>query len=356
MSVTSLAAEATVAFDLSAPTVVVRPMLTTDRAVDLYLGDLSRRGTDRTRTTYSRILYKFADRLPVDLDVAKVKDDDCRRFLATMTHLAPGTQAHAFSVLSSFFKWLTRNEKIARNPMERLDPPRRIPSQDLDVTTVSSEDVQRLMFTASSWPERLAIGILVYLGPRRRAVARLRLSDYDRARSRIRFREKGNKTIWKPVPQALDALLESAIAAGVYGDDPAGYLVPSEGHLIRPGDRDDRVVWRLVKKVADRAGVAVHTHALRAAFAVFYLEQNPGDIEALKDLMGHRSIQTTQIYLRKRDKEAGMERVRSLDWGVAMTGNIEPDGSPQIAEEPLDSSFVVVPGDHEPPKAASSDG
>ncbi len=43
---TSLAAEATVAFDLSAPTVVVRPMLTTDRAVDLYLGDLSRRGTD----------------------------------------------------------------------------------------------------------------------------------------------------------------------------------------------------------------------------------------------------------------------------------------------------------------------
>jgi hypothetical protein len=46
--------------------VIVRPMLTTDRAIDLFLGDLARRGSERTRATYSRILDKLCDRLPLD--------------------------------------------------------------------------------------------------------------------------------------------------------------------------------------------------------------------------------------------------------------------------------------------------
>jgi hypothetical protein len=32
----------------------------------------------------------------------------------------------------------------------------------------------------------------------------------------LRFREKGGKTIWKPVPAELAQLLDAAIAAGVY--------------------------------------------------------------------------------------------------------------------------------------------
>ena len=38
---------------------------------------------------------------------------------------------------------------------------------------------------------------------RRDAVAQLRLSDYDWQRGLMRFREKGSKTIWKPVPDEL---------------------------------------------------------------------------------------------------------------------------------------------------------
>jgi site-specific recombinase XerD len=69
-----------------------------------------------------------------------------------------------------------------------------------------------------------------------------------------------------------------------------------------------------VKKVAKRAKVQAHVHALRAAFAVFYLEQNPDDLLGLKDLLGHRSLNTTLIYLRRRYKQAGLERVRDLSW------------------------------------------
>jgi site-specific recombinase XerC len=61
--------------------------------------------------------------------------------------------------------------------------------------------------------------------------------------------------------------------------------------------------------VAARAGVEANVHALSAAFAAFYLSLHPGDVEALKELLGHRSIATTQVYLRKFDKATAMERV-----------------------------------------------
>jgi len=35
------------------------------------------------------------------------------------------------------------------------------------------------------------------------------------------------------------------------------------------------VIWRLIRRVATRAGVTAHVHALRAAFAVFYLNAIP---------------------------------------------------------------------------------
>jgi site-specific recombinase XerD len=67
--------------------------------------------------------------------------------------------------------------------------------------------------------------------------------------------------------------------------------VPPDGYLQRKDGRDDRIIWRIVKRVAARAGVEAHAHALRSAFAVYYLEQNPDDVVGLKELLGHRSVQ-----------------------------------------------------------------
>lgn len=296
--------------------VTIRPMITSSRAIDLFTGDLARRGySARTIDTYQRLLFKFADRFPNEYDVAKITADDCRGWLDSWNRHAPGTRAHAYSVLSSYMGWLHATGKLNRNPMERIARPRRTRPEDLDVVTVSSDGVRRLLEASQTWTEKLAIAIPAYLGPRRRAVAVLRLRDYDVDERRIRFREKGGKVIWKPVPDELANLIAAAIADGVI-TGPDDYLVPPEGPLNRTGDRDDRVVWRVVKKVADRAGVPCTVHALRAAFAVFYLERNPGDTMGLKELLGHRSFTTTEIYLRKLDRNVVMEKVRDLSWAV----------------------------------------
>jgi len=332
------------------PEVIIRDMLTFDRAYEDFLGDCRRRGySQRTLDTYRRTYEELADRLARDQDVSRIAPDDLRRYLATKARLAPGTVAGHEAHLSSLFKALYLDGKIARNPMDRLPRTRRRRPEDLDVKTVSSDDVRALMRAASSWPERLAVGVLVYLGPRRRAVARLRVDDWDRERGRIRFREKGGKVPWKRVPVELERLLEAAEAAGAFGE--SGYLVPPEGHLQRPGDRDDRVIWRLVKRVAARAGVDAHVHALRAAFAVFYLEQStdPRALVALQEQLGHNSIETTRVYLRKLDRERALETFRPLSWGVAIGDDTGEPTMSQIAGFCLESSPVVGAGGFEPP-------
>jgi hypothetical protein len=57
-------------------------------------------------------------------------------------------------------------------------------------------------------------------------------------------------------------------------------------------------------------------HALRAAFAVAFDEAHPDQVIALKELMGHTRIETTLVYLRRKNRAKAMEQVRDLSWGL----------------------------------------
>ena len=304
------------------PTVIVRPMLTVDRAIGLFLDDIVRRGySERTRDTYSRMLQKFVTYLPVEADVTEVREEDIERFLGRFAGVSPktgktysqGSRVQADAPLRSFFKWLEDKERIKRTPMAKIKRPKRLHPSDLDVTTVSSEDVLKMLDAAVGWREQITLSVLCYLGPRRRAASRLRLSDYDRLHGTLRFREKGAKTIYKPVPVELRDLLDAAIQAGVY-TTPDDYLIPTAGPLSKKGDRSDHFIWEIVKEVSRRVGVKAHPHAMRAAFAVFYIDGGYGDLDSLCELMGHRSAETTRTYLRRRDRDRAKESVRSLSW------------------------------------------
>jgi len=297
-----------------APGVIVRDMLTLDDAIDLWLADLSRRGkSPRTRDSYRRTLNKLADEFPRNWDVARITSEDLERFLGQWTHRTTGTQNTIYSPVKGLFLWLYRTRRIKSNPMAFVFPPARKRPEDLDVVTVSSDEVRRMLAVAKAGPELIAMSILAYLGPRRSAVNALRLRDYDRDKQRLRFLEKGGKTIWKPVPDRLALVLEHAIATGLVVDQD-DYLVPSRAQQRRPGDRDSRYIYKLVKSVAARAGVESHVHALRAAFACRFIEAKPGDAFTLQLLLGHTDPATTQIYLRRLDKTQRMEEVRDLAW------------------------------------------
>jgi integrase len=332
--------------------------MTISQASDLWLGELERQGhSERTIDTYRRLLDKLADAYP-HIDVDELTTTHLRRFLDEQARKrrggrkAPATIAQNVSIISGLCDWLTREGLMPRNPTRRngdrvISRPRQTsPDENDNVVTVSDGDVLRLLHAADrsgDWGKRLTVNALAYLGSRRHAVAIVRLRDYDPGERTLTFREKSAKTIRKPVPDRLADLIDSAIASGLY-ESPDDYLIPGRAVQRREGNRDDRIIWRIVREVARDAGVTTHVHALRAAFAVRFLELKRNDVLTLKELMGHARIETTLVYLRRLNRRQAMETVRDLTY--------DPPSGP-VHESAHQGTSIAPHDNYRPPQIAA---
>ena len=318
---------------------MIRP-LRIGEAIDLFVGDLARQGRkDGTLRDYRYKLNLLADDLK-DGYVDEIDLTDYERFLNRWVGAAPSTLASSVSLVHVFSKFLWRRGFASVDVGRVIERPRKPRPEDLDVLTVGTEDVRRMLEACESWQEFLCLSTAIYLGARRAALARVRLRDVDFAAGTIRFFEKGGKVIVKPLPDEYVEILDAAQEAGVWkrGED---YLIPNR----RPGavnnpEGSDKVIWETVKKVALRVAVEATVHALRAAFAVQFDEANPGQLIALKELMGHTRIETTLVYLRRKNRAKAMEAVRTLSWGGAGHFQFPPREEAARKKPPPSRGFV----------------
>lgn len=71
-----------------------------------------------------------------------------------------------------------------------------------------------------------------------------------------------------------------------------------------------------LKRFADKYGInqdVVYPHSFRHRFAKNFIERNP-DIALLADLMGHESLETTRVYLRRTASEQRAAVDAAIDW------------------------------------------
>ena len=319
----------------ASPTLLPR-VLTIGRAIDLYIGELARRGRAKTtRDSYQRLLNDFADTLPYrDFIVSEIEREHYERFLNRWVDSEPSTLASGVSLCHGFSTFLYERGYAEHDEAHDIKRPRRKKPDDLDVVTVSARDVGRMLDACEDWQELICVGTAIYLGARRAALSRVRRADVDLDRGVVRFRDKGGKVALKPVPDEYLAILRAAEKNGVWSG-PEDYLIPNRRPAsVRRRERSDKIVWNTIKRVAGRAGVRAHVHALRAAFAVQFDEAHPDRVIALKELMGHARLETTLVYLRRKNRAKDMEAVRDLSWGASVF--------PSFAEE-AHTGFEPVP-------------
>jgi integrase len=303
-------------------------------AIDRYIGGLARRGRRRsTLCSYRRLLNDFAD-VVKDRPPAELTLEDYELFLDRWVGSSPSTLATGVSLVRGFSRFLYERGYAAADVAEPLKRPKRPSAEDLNVVTVSSGDVARLLENTEDWQELLCVATASYLGARRNALALVRRRDVDLEAGTIRFVEKGGKVAVKPMPHEYLAILRAAEAHGVWSS-PENYLIPNRRPAsVRRAERSDKIIWETIKRVAARARIKTHVHALRAAFAVQFDEAHPDQVIALKELMGHTRLETTLIYLRRKDKARAMEAVRDLSWG----SNVFPEET-----EEAHTGFEPVP-------------
>ena len=265
----------------------------------------TKNASPKTIENYSLRVNRFIDYI-WDVDASEIKMihiQDFRTYLVKQG-LSPKTVNYHAIGLRSFFKFMLRNDVETLSP-EKIDlakiPPRR-------VSYLSEEQVQDIL--AAPWifeknPLKIvrdkAILATLY-GTWLRVTELITLKTKD-----IKLTENQFSVIWKGsklrsvflTQDAKEKLKEYILSRG---DDSEYLFISLSGNSYwEPLSRNS--IESLVKKYAELVWITekVTPHTLRHSFATSLLRRG-ADIRSVQALLGHSSIQTTQIYTHVDDK------------------------------------------------------
>jgi integrase/recombinase XerD len=229
-----------------------------------------------------------------------VQPDDVVAYLGTLRRagLAPATIARRTSAVRSFYRFLVREGRLARDPSEHVEAPRtarRLPR------TLSREDAAALVEAPDTsrrdgLRDRALLELLYATGMRASECLSLRLEDLNLTAGYLVCTGKRSRQrlvpIGGPALHWLRTYLTTARPGWIGNRDAGTVFVNRAG-----GALSRQSLWTIVRRAAARAGIrrATSPHALRHSFASHLLEGG-ADLRSVQAMLGHADISTTQIY------------------------------------------------------------
>lgn len=262
---------------------------------DLILRQLSPH-TVSSYLAHARLFLTWTAR-PVDaLDA-----EDIRRFLVWLLRdhpVAPAT-VNVYSAAIRFLFAVTLNRSLNYLQIPRQKVPEALP------VILSRSEVGALIAHGANLKHRAWLAMAYGSGLRVSEIAALRTAAIDSSAMRVMVRGgKGHKDRYTLLSQAALAALRAYWRA-YRPADPAGWLFPSTGstgHVT--SDAIQQAFARAAAAVPIGASVSIHT--LRHCFATHLLEDGAALLQ-IKELLGHRSIQSTTVYLHLAHLSAGLQ-------------------------------------------------
>ena len=304
-----------------------------NEAIEKFLRHLrdERNASPHTLRSYHTDLEQFRDYLqppgakPVSL--AKIDHRLIREFLGHLhaERLEKSSIARKLAAVRSLFKFCVREGLLRQNPARLVATPKlpkRIPP------VLSAEEINMFLdqmarmepAAASDDPEearrhrrpgadedearllikrdRAILELLYASGLRVSELTGLDTGDIDRREQVLRVRGKGRKERIVPYGSKAGAALDAywpvraeLLRKSQRGDAAAVFLNYAGRRLTQ------RSVGRIVKKYTRLVNINwdLHPHSLRHAFATHLLADG-ADLRAIQELLGHRSLSTTQKY------------------------------------------------------------
>ena len=212
--------------------------------------------------------------------------------------LAASTIARHLVSIKMLFRYLVLEAVIEASVADLMNSPK---LWEYLPKVLSPEAVERLLAAPTvgdRFPlrDRAVLCLLYATGCRASEVADLRIGNVFLKERHARCIGKGSKERIVGLNPVAVLAIETYIEherRKMLGDGDASWLLVN-GH----GRQLNRIsIWKIVKKYAARAGCGaeVSPHTLRHSFATHMLAGG-AEIRALQEMLGHASIQTTQIY------------------------------------------------------------
>jgi integrase/recombinase XerC len=214
---------------------------------------------------------------------------------------AKSTIARRVAAARSWCRYLCRQGKLAANPADALRSPR----PDRKLPHFLAEDAMRGLVEAPAAAspmglrDRAILETLYSAGLRVTELTGLNVEDLDFEGGMATVRGKGKRERLAVLgTRALDALREWLAVRRKAGPEKSKAPKAAAVFLNKNGTRlTSRSVGRLLEKYLAVAGLDTRAspHSLRHSFATHLLDRG-ADIRSVQELLGHKSLATTQIY------------------------------------------------------------
>ena len=277
------------------------------KAIDRFLQYLAveRNSSDLTIKSYREDLEMLVYFLTFDdgtLPAPKdVTSQDLRQYVAAMSEAqyARSSISRRLATLRSFYRFCQRQGYTDSNPAKPLRNPRKqqsLPhflSKDEIAKLISAPDIT----TPMGQRDQAIFETMYSAGLRVSELVGINDADLHLDEGLIRVRGKGRKERFAPMGSyavtAIDSWLKvRSLAKNDHKTDAAAVFVNRFGRRI-----STRSIGRILQKYIQLTGLDSRTspHTLRHSFATHLLDSG-AEIRSVQELLGHKSLVTTQIY------------------------------------------------------------
>ena len=217
--------------------------------------------------------------------------------LKTERTLAPSSVFRKIEAVKCFYKFMLVEGLIKEDPTKFLYSPRliqKVPSQ------LSQEDMEKLLSfpptNFAEWRTLCIVSLFYATGLRVSELINLQLENVNTKDGWVLAFGKGRKQRFVPMHQEACILLERYLFER--NAHFATKETDSEIFLNKQGKKLSRItVWKDIEMLGRQAGIStpLHPHLFRHTFAS-HLLQGGADLRSLQEMLGHESLNTTQIY------------------------------------------------------------
>nr|DAS05725.1 MAG TPA: SITE SPECIFIC RECOMBINASE XERD [Caudoviricetes sp.] len=269
--------------------------------------------SDRTLEYYKTTLVNFAK--AVNKSFVEMTDNDIKIYLAKKQFedkVTPVTVNNIRRNISSFYSWMQEQEILLKNPSKKVkkvkEPVRRKKAiDDIDIEMMRNA----IMNLKSSKNKHGKIGakrnraifeLLLSSGIRIGGLVNLKTSDIDLENRTAITVEKGNKERIIYFDASTELALREYLEIRQITEKSGDKLFLSTMHPYKPLEISGAEI--LIRDIGRSLGIEkIHPHRFRRTFATRASKRGMA-IEDVQRLMGHKKIETTQIYIDSDEESA----------------------------------------------------